>query len=76
MHDFIKKLWDSKSTLIMVLWVIVFAWVYNLDHIKKPVIHPAPPVGKTLEEIMASPVATVQEVPWDTEFKSAIREAE
>ena len=74
MHDFIKKLWNSK-TIAVILWIAVFVWVYNLNPAKKPII-PHTPVGKTVEEIIATPVATVQEAPWDTEFKSAIREAE
>ena len=74
MHDFIRKLWNSK-TIAVILWIAVFVWVYNLNPAKKPII-PHTPVGKTVEEIIATPVATVQEAPWDTEFKSAIREAE
>ena len=76
MGTILNKLWDSKSTLIIVLWVIVFAWVYTLDYTIKPVTHTAPPVGKTLEEIMAGPVTHLPEPAWDTEFKSAIRGAE
>ena len=76
MHDFIKKLWDSKSTLIIVLWVIVFAWVYTLDYTRKPVTHTTPPVGKTLEEIMAVTADNSPEPAWDTDFKSAIKGAE
>ena len=76
MHDFIKKLLDSKSTIIILLWIVIFAYAYNLDYIKKPVIHPAPSASKTLEEIMAGPIDNSPEPPWDTDFKSAIREAE
>ena len=76
MHDFIKKLWDSKSTIIIVVWVVIFAWIYSLDYTRKPVTHPAPPVGKTLEEIMDGPVVHLPEPAWDADFKSAIREAE
>lgn len=72
MHDFIKKLLDSKSTIIIVLWVAVFAYAYNLDYFKKPTIHSAPPTGKTLEEIMASPVDKSPELTWDNDFKSSI----
>ncbi len=76
MHDFIKKLWDSKSTLIIVLWVIVFAWIYSLDSTRKPVTHTAPPAGKTLEEIMTYSPAAISDPPWDNEFKSTIRAEE
>ncbi len=72
MHDFIKKLLDSKSTIFIILWVIAFAWIYSLDYIKKPVTHTPATAGKTLEEIMATPVDTSQEAPWDTDFKSAV----
>jgi len=76
MHDFIKKLLDSKSTIIIVLWVIIFAWIYSLDYTRKSVTHTTLPAGKPLEEIMTSPVDHLPEPAWDTEFKSAIREAE
>ena len=71
MHDFIKKLLDSKTTLATLLWIAVFVWVYNLNPAKKPII-PHKPTGKTVEEIMATPVDTVQEEPWDKDFKSAV----
>ena len=76
MHDFIKKLWDSKSTLIIVLWVIAFTWVYTLDYTRKPVTHSAPPGGKPLEEIMAVTADNSPEPAWDKDFKSAIEAAE
>lgn len=71
MHDFIKKLLDSKSTMIIVLWVIVFAWIYSLDYAKKPVNYTLP-AGKPLEEIMVGPVNNSPEPAWDTEFKSTV----
>jgi hypothetical protein len=73
MHDFIKKLLDSKSTIIIVLWVIVFAWVYNLDWVKKPIIQHKP-TGRTIEEIIATPVNKIVELNWDNDFKSSIEE--
>lgn len=72
MHDFIKKLLDSKSSIIIVLWVIVFAWIYSLDYANKPVTHALPSAGKTLEEIMATPVGNLPEPALDTDFKSAV----
>jgi hypothetical protein len=71
MHDFIRKLWNSKATIAVILWIAVFVWVYNLNPAKKPII-PHTPVGKTVEEIMATSVDTVQEAPWDKDFKSAV----
>ena len=71
MHDFIKKLLDSKSTIFIILWVIVFAWVYSLDYAKKPVKYTLP-AGKPLEEIMATPVDNLPEPALDTDFKSAV----
>ncbi len=72
MHDFIRKLLDSKSTIIIVLLVVVFAWVYSLDYKKKPVPHTATSAGKTLEEIMATPVGNSTEPDFDTDFKSTV----
>jgi hypothetical protein len=71
MHDFIRKLWNSKTTIAVILWIAVFVWVYNLNPAKKSII-PHTPAGKTVEEIMATPVDTVQEAPWDKDFKSAV----
>ena len=71
MHDFIRKLWNSKATIAVILWIAVFAWAYNLDWVKKPIVQHKP-IGRTIEEIMATPVDTVQEAPWDNDFKSAV----
>jgi len=71
MHDFIRKLWDSKATIAVILWIAVFAWAYNLDWVKKPIVQHKP-IGRTIEEIMATPVDTVQQAPWDNDFKSAV----
>ena len=71
MHDFIRKLWDSKATIAVILWIAVFAWAYNLDWVKKPIVQHKP-IGRTIEEIMATPVDTVQEAPWDNDFKSTV----
>lgn len=71
MHDFIKKLLDSKSTIVILLWIAVFAWAYNLDWVKKPIVQHKS-TRKTIEEIMATPVDTAQEAPWDKDFKSAV----
>ena len=76
MGTILNKLWASKGKILIILLVIVFAWAYTLDRSKKPTIHPASHAGKTLEEIMASPVDHLPEPAWDTEFKSAIRETE
>ena len=71
MHDFIRKLWNSKTTIAVILWIAVFAWVYNLDWAKKPIVQ-YKPTGRTIEEIMATPVDTTQEAPWANDFKSAV----
>ena len=71
MHDFIRKLWNSKATIAVILWIAVFAWVYDSNPAKKPVIQHKP-VGKTIEEIMATPVDATQETPWDQDFKSSV----
>lgn len=76
MGNILNKLWASKSKILIILLVIVFAWAYILDRSKKPTIHSASHAGKTLEEIMSGPVDSSPEPAWDTEFKSAIREAE
>ena len=71
MHDFIRKLWNSKATIAVILWIAVFVWVYNLNSAKKPII-PHTPVGKTVEEIMATPVNKTVDPVWDKDFKSAV----
>jgi hypothetical protein len=71
MHDFIRKLWNSKATIAVILWIAVFAWTYNLDWVKKPIVQHKL-VRKTVEEIMATPVDGAQEAPWDKDFKSAV----
>lgn len=71
MHDFIRKLWNSKGTIAVILLIAIFVWVYNLYPAKKPII-PHKPVGKTVEEIIATPVDIVQEIPWDKDFKSTV----
>jgi hypothetical protein len=73
MHDFIKKLIDSKTTIAILLWVAIFAWAYNLDWVKKPIIQHQPR-GRTIEEIIATPVNKTVELSWDTDFKSSIEE--
>ena len=73
MHDFIKKLWDSKSTVAILLWVAVFAWAYKLDWVKKPIVQHKP-TGRTIEEIIATPVSKTVELNWDNDFKSSIEE--
>ena len=72
MGTILNKLWASKGTILIILWVIVFAWIYNLDHIKKPPTHTAPLAGKTLEEIMSGTADNSPEPAWDTEFKSTV----
>ena len=71
MHDFIRKLWNSKATIAVILWIAVFVWIYDVNPAKTPIISHKP-VGKTVEEIIATPVDTAQEIPWDTEFKSTV----
>jgi len=75
MTDILNKLWASKNTIAILLWVAVFAWVYNLNTVKKSTIQ-YKPVGKTVEEIMAAPVDNTPPQPWDTEFKSKVEAAE
>ena len=76
MGNILNKLWASKGTTTIVLWAIVFAYAYNIDYIKKPIIHKPQPVGRTIEEIIATPVDKVQEDSWDTGFKSTIEATE
>ena len=73
MHDFIKKLLDSKTTIATLLWIAVFAWVYNLDWVKKPIVQHKPS-GRTIEEIIATPVNKTVEPSWGNDFKSSIEE--
>ena len=76
MGTILNKLWASKSKILIILLVIVFAWANTLDYIKKPTIHPASPTGKTLEEIMSGSVDNSSEPPWDKDFKSAVEATE
>jgi hypothetical protein len=73
MHDFIKKLLDSKAILATLLWIAIFAWFYNLDWSKKPVVQHKP-TGRTIEEIIATPVNKIVETSWDNDFKSSVEE--
>ena len=76
MGTILNKLWASKGNILIISLVIVFAWAYTLDRIKKPTIHPASPAGKTLEEIISGPVDHLPEPAWDKDFKSAVEAAE
>jgi hypothetical protein len=71
MGTILNKLWASKSTIAILLWIAVFAYAYNLDYIKKPKIV-SKPVGRTVEEIIATPVDNPQPSEWDKDFKSSI----
>jgi hypothetical protein len=75
MTNILNKLWASKSTIVILLWVAVLACAYNLDYIniKKSKIE-LKPAGRTVEEIMATPVNKTIELNWDREFKSSIEE--
>ena len=76
MGTILNKLWSSKGTVLIIFWVMVFAWVYTLDYTKKPIIHNPIPAGKTIEEIIASPVEQTPVAAWDTDFKSSIEALE
>ena len=75
MADILNKLWASKSTIVILLWIAVFAYAYNLDYIKKPKIV-SKPTGRTVEEIIATPTDNTPLPPWDTEFKSTVEAVE
>lgn len=71
MHDFIKKLVNSKTTVAILLWILVFAWAYQFDWIKKPMVHKETN-RRTVEEIIATPVDKTLTEAWDTEFHSTV----
>ena len=71
MTDILNKLWASKSTIVILVWIAVFAYAYNLDYIKKPKIE-FKPTGRTVEEIIATPVDNTQPIEWDKDFKSTV----
>jgi hypothetical protein len=73
MTNILNKLWASKSTIVILLWVAVLACAYNLDYIKKPKIE-LKPASRTVEEIIATPVNKTVELNWDNDFKSSIEE--
>jgi hypothetical protein len=73
MYDFIKKLLDSKATLATLSCIVILAWVYNVDWVKKPMIQHNP-TGRTIEEIIATPVSKTVETSWDHDFKSSVEE--
>jgi hypothetical protein len=72
MHDLIKKVLNSKITIAILIWIAVFACAYNLDWVKKPIVQHKP--GRTIEEIIATPVNKIVELNWDNDFKSSIEE--
>ena len=76
MGTILNKLWASKNTILIILWLAAFAWIYSLDYAKKPVRHAPLPASKSLEEIMASPADNAPETAWDKDFKSSIEAAE
>ena len=73
MFDVFGKLWASKTTIVILLWIAVLACAYNLDYIKKPKIE-LKPAGRTVEEIIATPVNKTVELNWDNDFKSSVEE--
>ena len=76
MGTILNKLWSSKGTILIILWVIALSLVYALDYTRKPIKHTPQPTGKTLEEIMASPADNSPEPAWDKDFKSSIEAPE
>lgn len=73
MTDILNKLWASKTTIVILLWIAVLTCAYNLDYIKKPKIE-LKPAGRTVEEIIATPVNKTVELNWDNDFKSSVEE--
>jgi hypothetical protein len=73
MTNILNKLWASKSTIVILLWVAVLACAYNLDYIKKPKIE-LKPAGRTVDEIIATPVNKTVELNWNNDFKSSVEE--
>ena len=71
MHDFIRKLWNSKATISVILWIAVFVWIINPNPASKPIIKHTT-TGKTVEEIIATNVDHSPELTWDTEFRSSV----
>lgn len=71
MHDFIRKLVNSKTTVAILLWILVLAWAYQYDWVKKPMIHKETN-RRTVEEIIATPVDKTTTEAWDNDFKSSI----
>ena len=71
MHDVLTKLWASKGTIAILVWVAVFAWAFNISWLKKPIIKQEIN-HKTLEEIIATPVDNTASPAWDTEFRSSV----
>ena len=71
MHDFIRKLVNSKTTVAILLWILVLAWAYQYDWIKKPMIHKETN-RRTVEEIIATPVDKTPTEARDTEFHSTV----
>jgi len=73
MHDFIKKLLDSRTTIAILLWISIFVWAYNLDWVEKPIVQHKS-TGRILEEIIATPANKTVELNWDNDFKSNVEE--
>lgn len=71
MHDILTKLWTSKGTIAILVWIAVFAWAYNLDWSKKLTVKKEISY-RTVEEIMATTVDKTTPPEWDSEFRSSI----
>ena len=73
MKDSLTKIIKSNSVIAILILVGLLAWIVNAEK-NPPERLPSPSLAKhkSLEEIMATPVDTVQEAAWDKDFKSAV----
>ena len=74
MIDFDIKLHRAKPVLLFLGISILAVVAFTVDNKAPIIIHHQKSQGKTLEEIMHSPVPVTTEPAWDTDFKSSIIE--
>jgi hypothetical protein len=73
MKDSLTKIIKSNSVIAILILVGLLAWIVNAEK-NPPERLPSPSFTKhkSLEEIMATPVDTAQQAPWDKDFKSVV----
>jgi hypothetical protein len=72
MVDFASIIQKTKKPLAVCAVLILIFTTYLVDRSNTHLVIIKPKQGRTLEEIMQTPVEATAESAWDTEFKSEI----